>query len=68
MSGPNNGADDFTRTSGVVVFEDGQSMANLSIQVKPDNVSILSHFYFARPLIGSISYMYMLLCWEILCP
>jgi len=38
-SGPNNGADDFSSTSGIVVFQEGQSMADLSIQVKPDNVS-----------------------------
>ncbi|XP_015763360.1 PREDICTED: G-protein coupled receptor 98-like [Acropora digitifera] len=37
-SGPNNGADDFTDTNGVVTFEEGQSLANLSIKVKPDNL------------------------------
>ncbi|XP_068693739.1 adhesion G-protein coupled receptor V1-like isoform X3 [Montipora foliosa] len=37
-SGPNLGADDFTHTSGVVTFEEGQSLANLPIIVKADNV------------------------------
>ena len=38
-SGPNSGSDDFTHTSGVVVFDANQDMANLSLLVKPDNVS-----------------------------
>lgn len=37
-NGPNNGADDFLNTSGVVIFEQGQRIANLSIQLNPDNV------------------------------
>ena len=37
-NGPNSGADDFLNTSGVVVFEQGQRIANLSIQLNPDNV------------------------------
>ncbi|PFX17387.1 G-protein coupled receptor 98 [Stylophora pistillata] len=37
-SGPNSGSDDFTHTSGVVVFDANQYMANLSLLVKPDNV------------------------------
>ena len=37
-NGPNNGADDFLNTSGVVTFEQGQRIANLSIQLNPDNV------------------------------